>query len=239
MKNFKIAKMNINDMIKACIIFYCIVIASSILSVVLENSNITINIMTKGLEISTVIFLFVCGLNSFKENFYFSQSNNISRKAFITGIISSIFLISIAMAVIDVIINRVINIFTKMPSVYDMLYGNYRGIDILKTSTNWTQDNSIIVIISSILICFALYCISYILGLAISMLYFRCNTIMKILISVIGVLLLNVFSFVFDIPDSKMVSGNIYLGLLCAISTFIILSGIAFLLIRRAEVKGK
>ena len=237
MKSLKVAKINLNDMIKPSLIFYCILIASLILSTVLTNSNI--HIMTKGLEIATVIFLFVCGLNSFKENFYFAQSNNISRKSFISGVIASIFPIAIVMAVIDVVINRVANIFTKMPSVYDMLYGNYVGINVLKTSTNWTQENSIIVIINSILVCFLLYCLAYVLGIVISMIYYRCNTIMKILVSVIGVVLLNLLSFVFDKPIFEVASVNIYLGSLSNIFVLIILSGMAFLLIKEAEVKGK
>ncbi|SCJ10674.1 Uncharacterised protein [uncultured Clostridium sp.] len=236
-KSLKIAKMNTNDMIKPIIIFYCIILASLLLSVVLVKSNI--HLMTKGLELATAIFLFVCGLNSFKENFYLAQGNNISRKSFIKGLVISIFPISIVMAIIDIIINRVANIFTQMPTIYDMTFGNYTGISILTNSTTWVQDNSILVIFNSLLFCFLLYCVVYVLGLAISMLYFRCNTIMKILVSVIGVMLLNLFSFLFDNPIFEVTSGIFYVGLISIIGVFIILVGIIVLLVKNAEVRGK
>lgn len=236
-KSLKIAKLNTTDMIKPIIIFYCIVITALLLSIILVNSNI--NIMATGLESATVIFLFVCGLNSFKENFYFSQGNNVSRKSFIIGVIGSIFPIAIFMAIIDIIINRVANIFTKMPTIYDMLYGNYESINILKSITTWTQNNSLIAIINSILFCFILYCLVYVLGLAISMLYFRCNTVMKILVSVIGVMLLNLLSFVIDTEIFGVILREIHLGLISNIGIFIILVGLIFLLVKNAEVKGK
>lgn len=236
-KSLKIAQLNTNDMIKPIIIFYCIVITALLLSLILVNSNI--NIMATGLESATVIFLFVCGLNSFKENFYFSQGNNVSRKSFIIGVIGSIFPIAIFMAIIDIIINRVANIFTKMPTIYDMLYGNYASINILKSITTWTQNNSLIAIINSILFCFILYCLVYVLGLAISMLYFRCNTLMKILVSVIGVMLLNLLSFVIDTEIFGVILREIHLGLISNIGIFIILVGLIFLLVKNAEVKGK
>ena len=228
-KSLKIAKINTNDMIKPIIIFYCIVVASLILNLALVNSNI--HLMTKELELATAIFLFVCGLNSFKENFYFAQGNNISRKSFVKGVIGSIFPIAIVMSIIDIVINRVVNIFTEMPTIYDMICGSY--------STAWVQDNSILVIFNSVLICFILYCLAYVLGLAISMLYFRCNTIMKILVSVIGIMILNLLSFVFDTPIFETQFGNFYIGLLSDIGIFIFLVGIIFLLVKNAEVKGK
>ncbi|MBC5627727.1 hypothetical protein H8S20_02360 [Clostridium sp. NSJ-6] len=236
-KSLKIAKINTNDMIKPIIIFYCIVVASLILNLALVNSNI--HLMTKELELATAIFLFVCGLNSFKENFYFAQGNNISRKSFVKGVIGSIFPIAIVMSIIDIVINRVVNIFTEMPTIYDMICGSYASIDLLNNSTAWVQDNSILVIFNSVLICFILYCLAYVLGLAISMLYFRCNTIMKILVSVIGIMILNLLSFVFDTPIFETQFGNFYIGLLSDIGIFIFLVGIIFLLVKNAEVKGK
>ena len=108
-KSFKIAKMNINDMVKPIIIFYLIIIAVVTFTTIqnITNFNDNFHIVNSGLELATVIFLFVCGLNSFKENFYFAQSNNISRKSFIIGVIESIFPIAVVMAVIDVMINRI------------------------------------------------------------------------------------------------------------------------------------
>ena len=107
MKSLKIARMNIEGIMKATIIYYSIFICIIIALIAISSGIITIS----GVEISTAIFLFVCGLNSFKSNFYFAKSNGISRKTFIKGLLISSVPIALVMSIIDIIINRVNNIF--------------------------------------------------------------------------------------------------------------------------------
>ncbi|MEE0931913.1 MAG: hypothetical protein U0L64_02585, partial [Clostridium sp.] len=116
MKSLKIAKMNIEGIVKASIIYYCIFVCVIIGLIAVSGGRSSMS----GVEFSTVIFLFVCGLNSFKSNFYFAKSNGISRKTFIKGLLISSIPISLVMSIIDVIINRISNIFIKNPTLYDM-----------------------------------------------------------------------------------------------------------------------
>ena len=240
-KSLKIAKMNLIDTMKVTIVFYCILLTVLIgLFSISAFSNGTSS--TSGLEVATIIFLFVCGLNSFKENFYFAQSNNISRKTFLRGIILSAFPISIVMAIIDFVINRVMNLFMPSPTLYDMGYTALRTLDHTALHNEWVQSNSFLTIINTILLMFAMYCFAYILGLVINMIYFRCNTIMKIVVSVIGGgLFITWTSSDLSFSGLKLILGinsnNIYLGLLSLVVMFMILGGISYLLIKEAEVK--
>ena len=75
---------------------------------------------SSGIEFSSMIFLFVLGLNSFKENFYFTQANNIPRVDYFKSLAITILPIALGMSIIDLIINRVYNIFVACPTMYDM-----------------------------------------------------------------------------------------------------------------------
>lgn len=242
-KSLKIAKMNIKDMIKAIGVFYIIlVLVIAGLFSISAFSNGTSS--TSGLETATMIFLFVCGLNSFKENFYFIQSNNISRKTFLKGITISILPIAISMSIIDIIINRVMNLFMPSPTLYDMGYTVIRNLDDLAFHNQWVQSNSILTIVNTILLTFSIYCFAYILGLVINMIYFRCNTIMKIAVSVIagGIFLtwasaginLSVLRFILGINIQNVYMAVISLGIL-----FIVLIGAARALIKEATIKER
>lgn len=242
-KSLKIAKMNFVDVIKAVGVFYLIllVVLTGLFSISAFSNG---NSSTSGLEIASMIFIFVCGLNSFKENFYFAQSNNISRKSFLGGIILSIFPVAIIMAIIDFIINRIMNLFMSTPSLYDIGYTVLRTFDNWSLRNEWVQSNSILTIINTILLAFVIYCFAYILGLVINMIYFRCNTIMKIAVSVIGgSLLMTILSDIYFFKGLALIFGintqNVYMGVLVSIVIFIILAGVSYLIIKEATIKEK
>ncbi len=65
----------------------------------------------------------VVGLNSFRNNFKFSQANNVSRITFFKGLIISILVVALFMSLIDIIINRLYNVFVSCPMNFDMIYG--------------------------------------------------------------------------------------------------------------------
>lgn len=239
-KSIKIAKMNFIDIIKAIGIYYISLIAVLMvlfsIGVISDEHN-----SISGLEVSTMIFIFVCGLNSFKESFYFTQSNNISRKTFLKGTLLTSLSIGILMAIIDFIINRIMNLFMPSPSLYDMGYTTLRNLNNLGLHSQWVQSNSILTIINTILLAFVIYCFAYILGLVINMIYFRADTIMKIAISVIGGgLLITWISTDLSIAPLKVILGinapNVYIGILTLFVICGILTWSVYLLIKNAEV---
>ena len=134
MRSYKLAKYNIKSSLKSIIIYYLIFIGV-ITSIDMLSKFSGGNVYSSGLEFSSIIFLFVIGLNSFKENFYFSQANNIPRVDYFKAAAIAILPIGLAMSILDVIINRVYNLFMVCPTMYDMAYNNlliywkYRSMD--------------------------------------------------------------------------------------------------------------
>ena len=248
MKSLKIAKMNIEGIMKATIIYYFIFVCVIIALIAISSGIITIS----GVEISTAIFLFVCGLNSFKSNFYFAKSNGISRKTFIKGLLISSVPIALVMSIIDIIINRVNNIFIKNPTLYDMSYGELVGHIGIVYESNWIQSNSLATIFNTILFQFSLCLLAYVIGIVINMIYYRANKYVKVLLSAIPVafiilkgnlsmrnpsltLRINEFTnYIFGFNPS-----NVFACITTFLVFTVVLSGIAFLLIRKAVIKER
>lgn len=201
MKELKVAKYQVLSSIKPIIVFYIIVILVMNFFVVTSVSSSDQTIRTSGLDFASFIFLFVCGLNAFKETFYLTQANNISRKTFFKGLILGVFPITIAMAIIDIIINRVQNIFAKCPTTFDMIYGALRNIEFF---SEWTQSNDFLTLFGTLIWQFSTYSFIYILGILISLSYYRSNKIVKILISFIPI-----FIFIFFISANSTFNGGI------------------------------
>ena len=248
MKSLKIAKMNIEGIVKASIIYYCIFVCVIIGLIAVSGGRSSMS----GVEFSTVIFLFVCGLNSFKSNFYFAKSNGISRKTFIKGLLISIIPIALVMSIIDIIINRINNIFIKNPTLYDMSYGNLLG-DVGRIHEGvWIQSNSLATIFNTILFQFSLCLLAYVVGIVINMIYYRSNKYLKVLVSVIPVVFI-IFNANFSTKNPGLtmrinefldyIFGFNPVNVFACITTFlvlvVILSGVAFLLIRKAIIKER
>ena len=248
MKSLKIAKMNAEGIMKAAIIYYFIFICVIIGLIAVSDGRSTLS----GIEVSTVIFIFVCGLNSFKSNFYFAKSNGISRKTFIKGLLISSVPIALVMSIIDIIINRVNNIFIKNPTLYDMSYGELVGHIGIVYESNWIQSNSLATIFNTILFQFSLCLLAYVIGIVINMIYYRANKYVKVLLSAIPVafiilkgnlsmrnpsltLRINEFTnYIFGFNQS-----NVFACITTFLVFTVVLSGIAFLLIRKAVIKER
>lgn len=251
MKSLKVAKMNIENVIKSAVIYYSIFIVIIIGLCTINYTNNMSSTMS-GLEFATIIFLFVCGLNSFKSNFYFAKSSGVSRKTFIKGLLISSVPLALAMSIIDIIINRLNNIFVKNPTLYDMAYGNL--IDGMNSVYQgyWVQNNSFTTIINTILFQFTFCLLAYIVGIVINMIYYKSNSYVKVVVSVIPIAFI-IFSGNFSIRNPKLTMKineffdyifgfnpvNVFACILTFLVITIILGGIAFLLIRKAVIKEK
>ena len=251
MKSLKVAKMNIENVMKSAVIYYSIFIVIIIGLCTINYIN-NINSTMSGLEFATIIFLFVCGLNSFKSNFYFVKSNGVSRKTFIKGLLISSLPIALSMSIIDIVINRLNNIFVKNPTLYDMAYGNLVGVIGDIYNGGWIQSNSFSTIINTILFQFTFCLLAYIVGIVINMIYYRSNRYVKVLVSVIPIAFIIFSSNLYMINFTLMMQINEFfdyifgfnpVNVFACILTFlvgcVVLSGIAFLLIRKAVIKEK
>lgn len=248
MKALKVVKFQIVDTLKSILIYYLIILTIfMIVGVTVNNKG---SVSSSGIETATMIFLFVGGLNSFKNNFYFSQANNLSRITFFKGLILSVFPIAFFMSVIDIIVNRIYNIYVTSPMNFDMIYTSLRDTglrDRFSSSFVWVQNNDLTTLFQTLIWLFTAYCTFFIVGLFITLVYYQSNKLLKIIISVappvlivasfnlmpqfwqkIGVFISNAFGW-----ESR----NPYMGVLSFTVISVILIMFIFLLVRKAVVK--
>ncbi|MBU3110271.1 hypothetical protein [Clostridium lacusfryxellense] len=242
MRSYKLAKYNIKSSIKSIIIFYSILISVLIGMELLSVSNG--NGYTSGLELASTIFLFVFGLNFFRENFYFSQANNIPRADYFKSVVIAILPIALVMSVLDVIINRVYNLFSVSPTMYDMAY------NLSFNLTLWVQSNSIKTLFGTITFLFSFYIAAFGVGLLITMIYYKCNKTMKIIVSLSPIAIITIYGRIAFVNPGfkKMVetfvdnifgisTKNSYMCVLTFICFFVITMSFVYLMVRKAVVK--
>ncbi len=254
MKSTNMTKFVIKENISSIRGFYLIfILIIGLLTFVSRTSDGNMN--SSGLEFASVVFLFITGLNAFKSNFYFSQAMNVSRGEFLKGLILATYPIALTMSVIDVIINRVYNLFIPSPTMYDMLYTAYRNQshiwDWQSMERVWFQLNDIGTLAGTVLWQFSLYSTAVMLGLFITIIYYRSNKLMKVLISVspivilfflrslISVLPIELWVQVRALIDAAfgITAMNEYMAVLTYLVLSVLLALLAYLLARRAEVK--
>ena len=224
--SIKIAKYKLASSLKGIGIYYGIFSLVLILFVITSPKSIGTEYITSGLEFSTVIFIFIMTINDFKSTFYFSQGNNVSRKSYLKGVLLYIIAITSILPIIDISLNRIYNLFTKCPMLYDMLYGlkNIAGKAVI--------DNGVFALVSNYLFLLSLYIFVYLIGLLMSSISFKLKGNTKIFFSVLLIF--------FIILSGTMILyihfENLYLALLTSLIIDIILICGEYLLLRKAEV---
>lgn len=173
----KVSKYLFRDFKKALVIFYGIIFAIMILMAALYFSIINQDsgeVSFGGFGFSTFIFIFVAGLNCFKANFKFLQANNISRKRFYYANIITLISISALMALIDTTLTKVLILIMPYENMVEQLYKS----NFFFSSFMWS---------------FALFALAASTGWFITMLYYRCDKLMKTVISFAPVLVIILF----------------------------------------------
>jgi hypothetical protein len=243
MRSYKLAKYNIKSSLKSIIIYYAIFIGVITGLTILSKSSGG-DVYTSGLELSSIIFLFVIGLNSFKENFYFAQANNISRADYLKAAAIGILPIGLAMSILDVIINRVYNLFRTCPTMYDMAYNSSFNIE------TWIQSNSMQTLFRTVIFLFAFYIAVFAIGLLITMIYYNCNKIMKIVVSISPVAVMAILANI-EVNDPEfgqkisvfidnifgLSTKNSYMAVITFICLFLISMFFVYILVRKVVVK--
>ena len=229
----KVTKCQLRDIKKTIIIFYTIIVAITVIAMIITrvNSQTKVEMSFGGFGISTVIFIFISGLNCFRLNFMFMQANNISRKRFFYANIITLISVAAFMAIIDVILNNILQLALPYKSMFEQLYRkNFFFADFL-----WS---------------FAFYAFAAILGWLITMIYYRCNKLMKTIVSIMPVLLM----ILLGIIDTKGIIGkaiieflgtalgfsnnfNSYMAVLSFVIGTIGLAALSFLLIRKMPIR--
>ncbi|MCB2357460.1 hypothetical protein [Clostridium estertheticum] len=251
MNSFRLAKYNIKSSLKSIMTFYCIIM-TLVTYAAIANNFFGEETRLSGIEVSSMIFLFVLGLNSFKENFYFSQANNISRINYFKSLVITILSIALSMSIIDVIINKVCNIFAVCPTIYDMIYGDFPQNYVNTRVSAWTQSSSVQILIGTVAFLFAVYIAAFVIGLLITMIIYKCNKIMKILVSLSPFTIYLILEIALDnSPKFRERAGffvqnmfglstkNSYMAVITFVCLSIISICLVYMLIRKVVVKRR
>ena len=239
-----------NDCFKAIRNFYIVIILMLVLfvfSVEISNDS-TVKSMGET-EMITMIFLFIVGLNSFKETFLMMLQNGVSRLTMFFSTILNILLTSIFMAVADRFILNIGGLYSYfreeviVSGMFDMLYEK-RVASMHVVALN----------LEAILIMSGLYIAAFSGGYFITTAYYRMNKLVKVVVSVglpasIFVLLpmldkilfggkitVKILDMLYFIIGGK--AENPYNTLFSCIFFSIVCLGLTWLLIRRAIEKS-
>lgn len=239
---------------KAIAVYYFIllcvnilVISSSMIAVSVSDGDVYGSIV--GLEFSTIIFLFVAGCSSFKEEFGMLMQNGVSRRSLFTGRLLTSLTVAFAMTLID----KLIYLFFKFvlsslkwlafSSFFDMIY--YADKDVNITSFK--------IQIISFLFHFSFYLFSTALGYLTTVIFYRMGKSGKLAFSVglpVGFLVLlpmldstvtkgKIFSTIFKAIDKGFgitASQPLFAVITCCLA-FVVLSIFSWLIIKKAYVK--
>ncbi|MBU5675122.1 hypothetical protein KQI88_01660 [Alkaliphilus sp. MSJ-5] len=228
----KVTKYQLHDFKKSVAIFYTVIfLLSSVIGISIDKITGTFG----GFGLTTAIFIFIAGLNCFKSNFKFMMANNVSRKRFYYGNIIALVIIAAFMALVDSILSYVLNLIIPYESVIVQLYNKKNFI-----------------FFDEFLWSFGLYTLFVCLGWLITMLYYRCNKIMKTIISIIPIPIIILLQYVeqesggavgrtimgfLDKALGFAYNNNTYIGTLSFLAGTAALLPICFLLIRKAPIK--
>ncbi|MHB8064290.1 MAG: hypothetical protein ACYDG2_16940, partial [Ruminiclostridium sp.] len=123
-----VVKYNISDMKRSVLTFYGVMAAVLVffivsMGVVMIGSD-SVNFVG-GAELASAIFLFVVGLNSFKQNYLFLSANGITRKAQFYGFFVSSLPIVTIMGIIDTAYGSILSQFINYNSLFSETYRRF------------------------------------------------------------------------------------------------------------------
>jgi len=203
-----------------------------------------------GMDISTLIYVFIAGLCAFRESFGMLLQNGISRKTLFAGRILTVLTIGLILPVLDrilIVVMRLLNQLSGTNIRFASLFEQVYSLKIIGMS-------QFSIIIYSYLLDLFLYISMMTLGYMITLIFYRLNNAGRI---VVGAGVPITFFILLPTFDSMFMNGRISSSLLKCIDTsfgfsaqqplnamitsvcmFLVCSCLSWLLIRRANIKG-
>lgn len=253
MNTQKVVKYQINEFKASMLVFVLVILALMLLigiSVVNINVNGGESNIMGGMEFGIVIFLFIVGLNYFRETFRLMIQNGVSRKTMFKGVLISTAIIAVMMSLINEVILVIGKAFDAssesltFEGAFEQVYGvRYAGGGM---GLQMTFEGLLF------LVCISAAAMMF--GFLITTMYYRLNKLAKILVSVVVPVF---FIIIFPMVDFTLIGGRIsygifrfmlfafgflndanpYYGIVTCLIAFAVCAAISWLLIRRAPVK--
>ena len=175
------------------LIFYGIILLVSLLVCTLMEVQVAGEGKVSSVNGASVIFLFVCGLNAFKEDFCFFLQNGVSRKTQFSATCIAFLPVALLMAVVDSLMTALFSTLFSYEGILGLIYGRAMetGFTGFLLQIGWL---------------FCLYLFALLLGYLITTLYYRMDSKRKVLVSVsVPVLLVLVLPLI----DTELFQGRI------------------------------
>lgn len=245
-----VTKYQISQYIKSVRAYYTVVLTVIAVSGILSTASSKFSFIGMGsIEGSAIIFLFVLGLNSFKETFLMILQNGSTRKAMFIGRLITAFVASAFMAIFDRLLVNLVELVNNVNERFSIM-GMYEMIfDKRAESLNKVAMN-----LEAVLITIGLYLAAMMMGYFITTAYYRMNRVLKVAVSIgvptsIFILFPLLDAAVFKgkltvtfIKIQELVfggkAGNSYNLLLSCMMFVIVAIGLSWLLIRKAVEKN-
>ncbi len=156
----------IHDLKFSILIYYCVIVGLFILVAAsalafIGNGNVSVN-ANGSIGGATFIFLFVLGLNSFKENFLFSLQNSVSRKTLFSSRLAVFATLAVFMNIVDLVLGYVLALAASLRV----------GINVAGYAPSFVG------LLSSMFFAFTILMLGYFL----TILFFRLNKLGKVLV---------------------------------------------------------
>ena len=234
------------------LVVYCIIALNAVYELLIDGQRG--NAHTSGLELATMITIFIVGLHSFKEFFLFYSANGVSRRRVFAGITVSLAIAAACTALIDTINTVIFSLFLNYTPLYSVGLHTHDIADFSAETAGFPAKAALTApLLARILLwCFCAYLACALFGLCLSMLYYRMNRALKVVFSAgIPVFLLVVLPAL----DRNITGGRVTSALAAAVRWWFncstvpsldlathfalaaLLAGASFLLIRRAEIR--
>lgn len=135
-----VLKYNLRCSANDILFYYALFIGFGIIFIVVSEVY-GANFEFSGLDVFTSLLLFIIAMESSNNSLKLTYGFNVSRIEYIKGTTIFLTLLSVGTAILDVIINRITNIYINSPMVVDINYGEY-----LKNGTYLESWKAIILI---------------------------------------------------------------------------------------------
>lgn len=183
------------------LIFYGIILLVSLLIYTVIEVQVAGEGKVSSVNGASVIFLFVCGLNAFKEDFCFLLQNGVSRKTQFSATCIAFLPVALLMAFVDSLMTALFSALFSYQGILGLIYGRAMeaGFTGFLLQIGWL---------------FCLYLFALLLGYFITTLYYRMDSKVKVLVSVSVPVL---FALVLPLMDTELFHGRISQSLLAAL----------------------
>lgn len=246
----KVVKYQIMDSRMAIPIFYLAVLCILALGIVSVTNIGGESSMVGGLETAMIIFLFIVGMNSFRETFRMMMQNGVTRRTMFKGFILTSLIIAAGMSMINEILMLLGRTLASLEEgfifmgSFEQIYGpryvgNQGGLQM-------AAEGMLLLICTSVAV--------MMFGYFITVMYYRLNKSGKIIVSISVPLLLIV---ILPIADWRLTGGainrgfgrltvyamglhngyNPYWGIVSSLIIFALFTGLSWMLVRKAVVK--